>query len=232
MRREPLIEAAAVAALVTAVVTGGVMVVPKQHAGTFVGMAFLAAVYWRVWRRGDDDVKRAGLGLGGLMLSDRISPRKLTRDVASSLAWALGFALALFPPFYVAWSWWWRPGEHFSLILEPRDTTNLVLGQVVLVALPEEAFYRGFLQTRLDEALGTRWRVFGASVGPGLLVASVVFALGHVLTVHAAARLAVFFPSLLFGWLRARTGGVGASVAFHVLCNLFTEVLGRGYGLY
>ena len=43
-----------------------------------------------------------------------------------------------------------------------------------------------------------------------ILVTSVIFALGHVATLPYAARLAVFFPSLLFGLLRARTGGIGA----------------------
>ena len=57
-----------------------------------------------------------------------------------------------------------------------------------------------------------------------------IFALGHVATVHLATRLAVFFPALLFGWLRARTGGVGASVALHALCNLFAAYLARSYG--
>jgi membrane protease YdiL (CAAX protease family) len=59
-----------------------------------------------------------------------------------------------------------------------------------------------------------------------------IFAAGHLATVQVPARLAVFFPALLFGWLRARTGGVGASVFFHATCNLYSLVLGRGYGLY
>jgi hypothetical protein len=68
-------------------------------------------------------------------------------------------------------------------------------------------------------------------VSPAILVTSAVFALGHVATIHDPGRLAVFFPSLVFGWLRARTGGVGAAIAFHALCNLFSESLMRGYGL-
>jgi membrane protease YdiL (CAAX protease family) len=50
--------------------------------------------------------------------------------------------------------------------------------------------------------------------------------------VHLPARLAVFFPALLFGWLRARTGGIGASVCFHAICNVYSQLLGRGYGAY
>jgi membrane protease YdiL (CAAX protease family) len=41
----------------------------------------------------------------------------------------------------------------------------------------------------------------------------------------------VFFPALVFGWMRARTGGIGAAVLFHALCNIFSATLARGYGL-
>jgi uncharacterized protein len=93
------------------------------------------------------------------------------------------------------------------------------------VALPEELFYRGYLQPRLDglgERLGARrWRVFGAEVGLGLPLASVAFAFAHVIAVWDPGRLSVFFPSLVFGWLRARTGSLWAACVFHALCNLW-----------
>jgi uncharacterized protein len=101
----------------------------------------------------------------------------------------------------------------------------------VVIALPEEAFFRGYLQTSLDRVWPPRWRVLGADLGPGWLLSAAIFALGHVLTIRHPARLAVFFPALVFGWLRRRTGGVGASVLFHASCNVFSATLGRGFGL-
>ncbi|HVY47347.1 MAG TPA: myxosortase family intramembrane protease, partial [Minicystis sp.] len=89
----------------------------------------------------------------------------------------------------------------------------------------------GYLQSELDLAWPPRWRLFGADLGPGWLVSAAVFAVGHVLTISSPARLAVFFPALVFGWLRARTRGIGAGVVFHALCNLFAATLGRGYGV-
>jgi hypothetical protein len=53
-----------------------------------------------------------------------------------------------------------------------------------------------------------------------------------VLTQPFIARLAVFFPALVFGWLRARTGGIGAGVIYHAACNLFASYLGESYGLF
>jgi membrane protease YdiL (CAAX protease family) len=101
---------------------------------------------------------------------------------------------------------------------------------VFAIALPEELFYRGYLQSALDRAWAPRVTILGAKVGAGLLVASAIFALGHLFTTPNPARLAVFFPALLFGWLRARTGGIGASVLFHATCNLFSATVARGYG--
>jgi membrane protease YdiL (CAAX protease family) len=124
------------------------------------------------------------------------------------------------------------PRLTFSLAARPIDVADEVFAQLLVVALPEEAFYRGYLQSRLDDAWAPRWRVLGANVGPGLLASAAIFALGHLVTVHLPTRLAVFFPALLFGWLRARTGGIGASVVFHAMCNVYSQALGRGYGLY
>jgi hypothetical protein len=54
---------------------------------------------------------------------------------------------------------------------------------------------------------------------------------GHLLTEIHPSRLAVFFPALLFGWLRARTSGVGAPLALHALFNLFASYLAQSYRL-
>jgi membrane protease YdiL (CAAX protease family) len=117
------------------------------------------------------------------------------------------------------------------LELLPRGLLDEVSGQLFVIALPEEAFFRGYLQTRLDERWRPRWRVLGASLGPGWLISAAIFAVGHVLTTPSPGRLAVFFPALVFGWLRARTRGVGAGVAYHAACNVFSAALSRGFGL-
>jgi membrane protease YdiL (CAAX protease family) len=137
-----------------------------------------------------------------------------------------------FVPFFFGWRAWWGAAGTFALTPRLSEVGNEIAGQLVIIALPEEAFYRGYLQSRLDGVWAPRLKIAGAPIGPGIFVASAIFALGHLATIHAPARLAVFFPALLFGWLRARTGGVGASIGYHALCNVFSEALGRGYGVY
>lgn len=107
---------------------------------------------------------------------------------------------------------------------------NLVLVQLLLVALPEEVFYRGYLQTRLDAVFPRTWRVFGVELHPASVFwTRVLFGIGHFLVIPHPQRLAVFFPSLLFGWLRAAGCGVAAGVLYHAACNLLVEVAGAFY---
>jgi uncharacterized protein len=233
VKRSALIEALVVAAVVTGAVTLAAAVSPDKYVATAVGFVFLAATWYFVWRKEDSRVVAYGLTLGGLVLPGRLDHRRLVVSALRALAWASGAALLTFGPFYFGWRSIWMPRGPFALHLQPLDALNEVFGQIVIIALPEEAFYRGYLQSRLDEALPwPRVRLFGAEVGPALVITSIIFALGHVATIREPSRLAVFFPSLLFGWLRLRTRSVGAGIAFHAMCNLFSEALGRGFRVY
>jgi membrane protease YdiL (CAAX protease family) len=91
------------------------------------------------------------------------------------------------------------------------------------VAIPEELFYRGWMQTSWSRS-GPSRRILGAEIGPGFLATQVLFAAGHLVTLQPL-RLATFFPGLLFGWLRARTGGVAAPAVAHALSNLLVLFL-------
>jgi uncharacterized protein len=204
---------------------------PSWHA-TVVGFIFLGATWMLVWRHDDASVRRAGLALGGLVIPGPFDSAAVVRNAATALGWALALSAIVFVPFFVGWRFWWAPKFSFALSVHPAETGGEVLGQLLVIALPEEAFYRGYLQSRLDEAWPPRWQILGVRVGPGLLAGAAIFAAGHIVTVQVPARLAVFFPALVFGWLRARTGGIGASVGFHAFCNVYSQILGRGYGLY
>lgn len=220
------------AVVVTAVVTVCSAFVPDKYVATVVGFVFLGATWALVWRGEDTRVEAAGLALGGVVLPGKIDYGRLARSTAQALGWALLCGAIFYVPFYFGWRQFWHPRGTFHFPFGPNDAVNEAFGQLVIIALPEEAFYRGYLQSRLDEVLPGRIRVLGAEVGPALVVTSVIFALGHFATIREPGRLAVFFPSLVFGWLRLRTKGVGAGIAFHAMCNLFSEVLGKGFRVY
>jgi len=119
-------------------------------------------------------------------------------------------------------TWLGLAGGHWRL---PPNFLLLAANQLVVVALPEEMFFRGYLLQRLEARFPPRHRLAGAPVGWALLLSAVLFALGHVLVDFNPQRLAVFFPALLFGWMRARTGSLAAGAVFHALCNLLSDVL-------
>jgi uncharacterized protein len=105
------------------------------------------------------------------------------------------------------------------------DTFGLwVVDQLFVVALPEEFFYRGYLQARMKLAWPNGVRVLGVTVGPAFLLVALLFALGHLAVFHVW-RLAVFFPALLFGYLRERTGTVLGCTLLHAIFNLYSLFL-------
>lgn len=225
-----------------------------EHRGELVGILFLVAAMVMGSRVG---LERSGLTLGGLMLppppeAAPHSPRArgpawdplgivdllgAIRAAAPAAARETGFALlvalVVFPPFVVGFYLYTEPPQPFAwgnvLGSAPQLAAwaEMLLAQLVMVALPEEAFFRGYVQTRLagaTHATDPRLRA------PAALVAqAALFAVVHLASVLHVLRLAVFFPALLFGWIRARRGGIGASLVFHALCNLLSEVLTRGW---
>jgi membrane protease YdiL (CAAX protease family) len=196
-------------------------------------------------RREPGGARRYGIDLGGLLeAAPEHDPRPpgplglfdLARTLRGVLpaalresAVALGVAAIVFPPFVVGFWAWHQPGHSFTWSLPP-DLASFALTQVVLVGLPEEALFRGYVQTRLHDAFPPRRSVLGVPVHAGVLIAqAALFALVHLATEPHPAKLAVFFPGLLFGWLRAWRGGIGAAILFHALSNVLAEILVRGW---
>ncbi len=116
-----------------------------------------------------------------------------------------------------------------SSLRVPPGYWEKVLGQLIAVGLTEEYFFRGYIQTRLETVWPSRRRFLWAPVGPSLVVASVLFALGHLLVDFNALRLAVFFPGLVFGWMRNLTGSILAGVLFHAAANLVSDLLHKSF---
>jgi membrane protease YdiL (CAAX protease family) len=160
----------------------------------------------------------------------------------------VGACVVILPLFSLLWLHWARalPGlpTQVRALLAPYaaaphalrwDFSNLsqdwdLLGRIAgngAVALAEEFFYRGYLTLRLEERWPPRTRILGVPMGLAAVLAAALFALGHLL-VPAPWRLAVFFPALLFAWLRARTGTVIGAAVCHWLCNVCLLLLERG----
>ena len=97
--------------------------------------------------------------------------------------------------------------------------------ELFAIALPEEVFHRGYLMSALEERWPPRRRILGAPLGLAAVVASLAFAVGHLVGMAEAARLATFFPALVFSWLWRRSGSLWAPALFHAAANLLMAVL-------
>lgn len=206
--------------IVSFILFGGGSGVPKLVAT--VGFLYLPLVAMR-WR--GEDYRDFGL-----------SPRTWRQDVGLFLL----LSVTVFPLFFgVFWLWTqvlqvlptglahvlapFRGPARFVPQVPPR-LGEWVVDQLFVVALPEEFFYRGYMQARLRDAWPQGRRVLGARLGPAFWLTAVLFALGH-LAIFQVWRLSVFFPALLFGWMRERTGSVVGSTLFHAASNLFVRFL-------
>lgn len=220
-----------------ALVTGAVAYAPGLsgdvgHLALAAAFLFSALALARRDRRG---AAHYGIDLGGLLEPPPDDPgllRSLVRGLPVALR-ELGFAakvaILVFPPFVLAYARWHEVTQPFTWhpLARPVD---FALGQLLVVALPEEALFRGYFQTRLSDLFAQRTRLLGAELClPALVIQALLFALLHFLVGLAPGRLAVFFPALLFGYMRARRGGIGAAVWFHALCNALSEILSRGW---
>jgi membrane protease YdiL (CAAX protease family) len=235
--REPLVTVAVATALAAVLALGGQWIpLLGRHLHAVIAAIFLYAPSLAARLSGRPfDYRDAGLRLDPWALNLRV------------LAVAIGVTFPLFVvgfflfygavcgphggPFTAMFSALcplWRGLHGGSLRLPPEFLTS-ALNQLVVVAIPEELFFRGYLMGRLEERWPSARRLFGAPIGRALVVSSLLFALGHVVVVPNPQRLAVFFPALVFGWMRARTGSIVPGAVFHALCNLFADVLHTSY---
>ena len=139
----------------------------------------------------------------------------------ASLKWFFLISLLVLPGFY--FGLWYGARRFLSYEFQltiPAHLGNLLLFQFLLVSFPEEWFFRGYLQGRFNQVFGRPKKFLGAPLGWGWFLASLLFALAHFTIRAQPERLLVFFPALVFGWLREKTNSLLAPVLFHFLSNL------------
>lgn len=140
-------------------------------------------------------------------------------EVCPTLARYFGFMVVWVPIFMILYPYVVRlvgsdlsPQEALQYFARRPEGGSLWLSvAMVCIAAPlaEEVLFRGFL-FRLVSSL--------ASPAAALVLTSVLFGLVH----EPSVRIPVTFLGLLFGYLRLRSGGVGASILAHMVHNSLT----------
>ncbi len=156
---------------------------------------------------------------------------KLT-SFLSSLFWFCVLAIAVFP--LLAWL-----NHYFQDLVFRRhyigvgarniSIQGIFFLHLFFIALPEEFFFRGYLQEQLNKIYGRPFKLFGANFGHGLWITALLFALSHSLIALQWWHFAIFFPGIAFGWLKEKTGTVTSSALFHAASNTFAIWVGQHY---
>lgn len=104
----------------------------------------------------------------------------------------------------------------------------------VFVGFGEEILYRGYIQSRLNEAFGRPYTVFGVKIGWGMVIASLLFGLSHVGLVTWilgpsrpltwAWGFWTFFGGFVYGLVREKSGSIVAPAILHGLPQAIASV--------
>lgn len=236
--RDALIAWAAVAVLVTALVQIDVKLPAVGHLGSaLVAVVFIYAPVVVAWRRKEDledygfhaEPLRRGLVLAGLAIL-LVFPLFVVGYLAFYEV-SCGSALQhLVPPGMCA-RYGGLDALHVPELAWLASAGSRVFSaefaavQLVVVALPEELFFRGMLLGLLERRFPPTRRVLGGGIGLALVLSSLAFAVIHLPKDGDPRALATFFPGLLFGWMRSATGSILAPTLTHAGSNILVRFL-------
>lgn len=145
-----------------------------------------------------------------------------TKEYLRSFVVFLIAALIVFPFFFLGAHIWEKIiynaiGPNWVLL---PDLFKVTFFQLIMIALPEEFFFRGYMQSAFNSIYPKKWKFLGASLGPAWIITAFIFAFVHSFIVLQWWHFAIFFPALVFGYLRERTGSITAPILFHTVSNI------------
>ncbi|QQR79789.1 MAG: CPBP family intramembrane metalloprotease [Deltaproteobacteria bacterium] len=125
---------------------------------------------------------------------------------------------------------------HFlNLTFQPNSTglsLTFCFSQIILVGFPEELFFRGYLQSflkfRFDDQISFL-KPLHLEATYSIPLSAIIFAASHSLIAFQWWHFSIFFPALVFGWLREKTNGLVAPILFHALSNIVITWIGASY---
>ncbi|MCL5318762.1 MAG: CPBP family intramembrane metalloprotease [Thaumarchaeota archaeon] len=121
------------------------------------------------------------------------------------------------------------------------NVVSTVIWQFFFSGFGEEIRYRGYYQSRINEEFGRPYSFLGVNFGIGLILASLLFAIAHVLNPFNPFKgsfdlawgwgLWTFFAGLFFGFVREKTGSIIAAGIAHGLPDAVGEAFARLFSL-
>lgn len=133
------------------------------------------------------------------------------RDVLFWVAFVAGPLICAFA------AWYYTYTVAFD-VARPLHASDRFFILVVAYPLMEEVIFRGALQGWLLDFAWARRRIVFISLAN--IITSLVFTGLHGFSHPAVMAALVFFPSIVFGFFRDRTGSIAAPVILHSSYNL------------
>lgn len=186
----------------------------------FLGISGSSALIPAIWA--------VGALLPALRENRALSSLGLTRsNFAFSLKQYLLSTMILFPLFGGGLFFYQKMGMPTPRAILPSGLylTEWIVYQFAVVAVFEELFFRGYLQKKTEEisdAMGFRRKEY---FWLAIIASAFFFGMAHIVVELNPARFVVFFPGLLFAWLRAKTESLLAPVLSHGSANVFYMII-------
>lgn len=168
----------------------------------------LAFIDFRQW---SGALIMAGVQIALLFALGWLLKRKPTRNESGILVGAISL---------IAWT---NLAQQVTL----SNAISALVFYLLFVGLGEELLFRGYIQSRLNAAWGKPFLFFGVNWGWGIVIASVLFGLMHVLNLTGLILgdwqmqwwwgLWTIFGGLVLGFVREKTGSITASTILHGL---------------
>lgn len=144
-------------------------------------------------------------------------------NVMKSLKYFAVASLVIFPLSFLVNHYYQKLFFGLDFVNHPAPHwITYALTQVLLVGFPEEFFFRGYMQENLSQVYPPQQRVFGAPFGKAQIYTCLIFAFSHSLITIQWWHMFIFFPALVFAWLKEKTGTIWAPTLFHAASNLFS----------
>lgn len=152
-------------------------------------------------------------------------------DFFYSLKVLLLTCLVIFPPIFLANHFFQNFVFHAHYYPSNKNVTlwTILFFHTLMVAFPEEFFFRGYLLKRFQNYFQDKKKFLGVPVGKAFFLTAFMFAFSHSLITLRWWHFSIFFPALVFGWLREKTKGLVAPILFHALCNVFSAWVALHY---
>lgn len=99
-----------------------------------------------------------------------------------------------------------------------------------IVGFGEELFFRGYIQSSLNQFFGKPFSLWGTNVGWGFVITSVLFGLIHALASNPPTWPWALFTAIMgfgLGFVRERSGSILAPILLHGLMDLPLAFFGK-----